>query len=254
MDSTFTSEALSSQGVELRVGDQPSDDTGPTSVTITTLSKTNPSTLVASSMTGLDTGLPVAFSGTSNADVDGKSFVLGAENASPASFDVTGLNGTGWVADIAAGKVTPVTWLNLCETKTFTGFDGQASEMDVTTLCSVAKEVRVGLQDYGNFNFTMNYVPSDPGTMEMQEAKAEGKPRWFQLDLPDDQGQWVFQAYVRQMTIAGGVDQPLTTNVVLRITGAPVFIPGAGAAGAAAAAANERAYAGRDREHERMAA
>jgi hypothetical protein len=92
----------------------------------------------------------------------------------------------------------------------------------------------------------MNYVPSDPGTMEMQEAKAEGKPRWFQLDLPDDQGQWVFQAYVRQMTIAGGVDQPLTTNVVLRITGAPVFIAGVAPAGSSALSANEERY-GRER-------
>ena len=82
---SFNSEALSSQGVELRVGDQPADDTGPTSMAITTLSKTDPSLLTVADMTAIESGLPVAFSGTSQAGVDGKQFVLGEETGAPGS-------------------------------------------------------------------------------------------------------------------------------------------------------------------------
>jgi hypothetical protein len=246
IDPNFQSEAMSSQGAELRVMD---DEPG-TPLTVTSLTNTNPATLVVSDMTKLKTGQPVKFTGTGEPTVDGKTFVLGAENTGPASFDVTGLDGTGFAAAVATGSVGTGAMYNLCEAKTFNGFDGQASEMDVTTMCSAAKEVRMGLQDFGSFNFTMNYVPSDPGTAELQEAKGEGTPRWFELMLPDDSGSWIFEAFVKQMTIAGGVDQPLTTNVVLRITGAPTFVEGTGATmGAQEATRTPPPYQPPQREH-----
>jgi hypothetical protein len=257
MDPSFKSEALSSQGVEIRVGNIPVDGTPPDVVTqaITSLTNTNPATLKTADMAALESGMVVLIDGTSAVAADGKVFVLGdlTGTAPNEAFEVTGLDLSAELAAITTGTVGTVPWLNLCETKTFSGFDGQSSEMDVTTLCSVAKEYRVGLQDFGAFNFTMNYVPSDPGTQLLQQAKAAGKPVWINLQLPEDEGEFLFQAYVRQMTIAGGVDQPITTNVVLRITGAPVFIAGA-AADSAANDAGAFARTPRMPERQRVAA
>lgn len=122
--------------------------------------------------------------------------------------------------------VGAATMVDLCEIKTFNGFDGQASEIDVTTICSVAKEVRLGLQDFGGFSFEMNYVPDDVGQMAMQEAKASGAALPFLFILPGTYGEWAFDAYVKAFPIAGGVDGVLTSSVALRISGAPVFTPG----------------------------
>jgi hypothetical protein len=127
---------------------------------------------------------------------------------------------------ISVETAVAATFADLCEIKTFNGFDGQASEIDVTTICSEAKEIRMGLQDFGSFSFEMNYVPDDPGQILMQDAKAAGTPLNFKFTLPATYGEWTFSAYVKAFPIAGGVDGVLTSSVVLRLNGAATFTPG----------------------------
>lgn len=214
----FQSEGVSSQGAELEVevgAGTPATVTGATSANPSVLTATN--TLVDGDVVRLS-----AFS-AAWAVLNGKSSVVDA--AGPSSFTADGID----ASDIAAysangGSATPVDFANACEVRNFNGFDGQASELDITTLCSLAKEYRPGLQDFGSFNFSMNYVPTDAAQLAMQNAKAAGASIWFRLMLPGSFGSWVFLAFVRQMTISGGVDAPLSSDVVLRITGAPTYV------------------------------
>jgi hypothetical protein len=143
-------------------------------------------------------------------------------------------------------------FIDLCEIKTFTGFDGQASEIDVTTLCSEAKEIRLGLQDFGGFSFEMNYVPTDPAQMQLQDLKAAGDAGDFKLILPSPYGEWAFSAFVKSFPIAGGVDGVLTSSIALRITGAPVYTPGTTTLAAGAGAGRDGV--GVDAPQERLAA
>jgi len=140
-------------------------------------------------------------------------------------FESQAVSSQGVKIQVSDGAATPA-FVDLCEIKTFNGFDGQASEIDVTTLCSEAKETRLGLQDFGGFTFEMNYVPDDPAQMIMQDLKAAGMPGDFKLVLPAPHGSWDFTAYVKSFPIAGGVDGVLTSSIALRITGAPVYTPG----------------------------
>jgi Lambda phage tail tube protein, TTP len=140
-------------------------------------------------------------------------------------FESQAISSQGVLIKVSDGAVTPA-FLDLCEIKTFNGFDGQASEVDVTTLCSEAKEMRLGLQDFGSFTFEMNYVPDDPAQVILQDLKAAGAPGEFKLVLPAPNGEWAFNAYVKSFPIAGGVDGVLTSSISLRITGAPVYTPG----------------------------
>lgn len=146
---------------------------------------------------------------------------------STTTFSLLGIDATGEAAS-TDGDFTPKTFVDLCEAKSFQGFDGQSAEIDVTTLCSDAKEYRTGLQDFGQFSFDMNHVPADAGQLVLEAAKAAGTPLWFRVYLPDGEGgysgAYVFKAFVRQKTLAGGVDQPVTSQVTLRITGAPVWV------------------------------
>jgi len=140
-------------------------------------------------------------------------------------FESEAISSQGVLIKVSDGAATPV-FIDLCEIKTFTGFDGQASEVDVTTICSEAKEIRLGLQDFGGFTFEMNYVPDDPAQMVLQDLKAAGMPGDFKLVLPAPHGEWEFTAYVKSFPIAGGVDAVLTSSIALRITGAPIYTPG----------------------------
>lgn len=213
----FKSKAESSQGALIQV------EVGALSAkTITGISQANPA-VVTSNAHGLTAGTPGHLAGiVGMTELNGTDAIV--NNPDTNDFELDGVDSTDFTAYTSGGTFTPIDFGDVCEAKTFTGFDGQASEIDITTMCSEAKEYRVGLQDFGSFNFTMNYVPSDTSQLAMQNAKAAGSALWFRLVLPGSLGEWVFQAFVRQMTLTGGADKVLESNVVLRITGAPTFV------------------------------
>ena len=214
----FKSEGVSSQGTKLFVQAGVA-----AALAITGITKA-PQAVVTAANT-LDPGDIVVFG-----DVVGMPEISGMQgivvSATPTDFTVN-IDTSGFVAVGTTGTADALDLLPVCEARNFNGFDGQASEIDKTTLCSTAKEFVPGLQDFGSFNFDMNYVPSDPAQQAMQAAKAGGDTLWWELVLPDNMGSWIFQAFVRQMTISGGVDAILSSSVVLRITGEPVFAGGA---------------------------
>lgn len=107
----------------------------------------------------------------------------------------------------------------------FSGFDGEASDIDITTLASTAKEFRQGLQDYGNFSMEMFYDPNDLGQLELQTQKAAQATVTFVLTLPDDvvKNKATFSAYVKSISIAGGVDDVARGTVNLKISGNVVW-------------------------------
>ncbi len=104
----------------------------------------------------------------------------------------------------------------------FSGFDGEASEVDITTLASTAKEFRLGLQDFGNFTIELQRDPSDVGQAAMEAAKASGATREMVVTLPGG-AIATFDVLVKSLTGAGGVDATFTGSAGLRITGAVVW-------------------------------
>lgn len=104
----------------------------------------------------------------------------------------------------------------------YSGFDGEATDIDITTLASTAKEYRQGLQDFGNFSIELMRDPSDVGQSEMETAKAAQETREMILTLPSGDIA-TFDAYVKSITSAGGVDAVVTGSANLKITGAVVW-------------------------------
>ena len=104
----------------------------------------------------------------------------------------------------------------------FSGFDGEASDIDVTTLASTAKEYRQGLQDFGNFSIEFIYDPNDVGQVELQTQKAAQTAATMVLTLPDTVtlNRATFEAFVKSITISGGVDDVVRGTANLKITGA----------------------------------
>ena len=106
--------------------------------------------------------------------------------------------------------------------QSFSGFDGEAADIDITTLASTAKEFRQGLQDFGNFSMEILRDPNDVGQDELFTSKAAQSTQTCVLTLPDDVvlNRATFTAYVKSLTISGGVDDIVRGTVNLRITGA----------------------------------
>lgn len=214
-DPSFKSQAMPAAGTEVKIELKATGTPG-APVTITSLSNANPAMLTPASGT-LNVGDAVTFTGTGNADVDGKTFSIGPKTGS--AYEVVNLDGSGWAAPIAAGTFTTAMMADACETTGWSGFDGQAGEIEVTTLCSAAKEYIGDLPDSGNFNMDLNFVQTDPAIKELEAAKRDRQPRTFEIWFPNG---WVrrFTAYVRQFSLTGQRGQAVTGSVSTRITGA----------------------------------
>jgi hypothetical protein len=214
----FTSQGVSSQGSIIQV----EGGTGGAAAVITAITKAATPHVTATPVPA--EGTVVTFAGVVGmTEINGKSGIV--TNPVAGGFDVAGIDTTGYTTYVSGGTATEVPFLDICEAKTFTGFDGQASEIDKTTMCSNAKEFVPGLQDFGSFNFDMNYVPADPAQQALTEAKASAETKWFRLILPPDLGGMIqFQAFVKSMSLSGGVDTVLTSSVSLRVTGEPTQV------------------------------
>lgn len=106
--------------------------------------------------------------------------------------------------------------------RSFSGFDGEASDIDITTLDSVAKEFRQGLQDFGNFSIELNRDPNDSGQAELEDAKAAQATRTCVLTLASGDV-FTFDAYVKSINLNGAVDDVLQGTANLKVTGAVVI-------------------------------
>lgn len=108
--------------------------------------------------------------------------------------------------------------------KSFSGLDGEAADIDITTLASTAKEFCQGLQDFGNFSIELVRDYDDVGQVALLDALDNQSTREMVVTLPSGTLNVItFQAYVKSITSAGEEDGIVTGTVNLKITGEPVL-------------------------------
>lgn len=117
---------------------------------------------------------------------------------------------------------SPLTYTEVKEVVSFTGFDGTAAEIDTTHLQSTAKEFLMGLQDFGTFGIDCNYLNADSGQDKMRAAKSSREIQDFQITFSDDSTA-TFKGYVLSGSISGGVDAKVDTSFSVRISGDVTF-------------------------------
>lgn len=100
--------------------------------------------------------------------------------------------------------------------------DGSATDIDITTLASTAKEYRQGLQDFGDCTLELKRDPADVGQAAMEAAKAAQATREVIITLPGG-AVATFNAYVKSISSSGGVDDVINGTASLKVTGAVVW-------------------------------
>jgi len=207
----MTSTAISAQGSKLET------ETGSGAAKSITSIQPGFPTIITIAGHGLSNGNVVALAGivgSMAAKLNGATAVL--TNSTVDTFavqvDTTGL------AYTSGGTAAPVAYTQIKNLKSFNGFDGAASEIDVTNLDSTAKEFSLGLQDFGKLSININPDFDDAGQNAMRAAKADGTKKWFKLTLPNGRVA-SFQALVKSAPWQGGVDQVIEGTVELRISG-----------------------------------
>jgi hypothetical protein len=113
---------------------------------------------------------------------------------------------------------SPQSYTQVKELVSFTAFDGEAAEIDITNLDSTAKERLMGLQDWGRLSGEFNYVRGDAGQAIMLTAKRDRTKRAFKFQLSDDY-YYEFEGFVMNAPISGGVDAKTDRSFSILITG-----------------------------------
>jgi hypothetical protein len=136
------------------------------------------------------------------------------------TFNLKGIDATSYGAYVSGGVASLQTMVSVGAVTNLTGFDGTASEIDVTNLQSTAKEFLIGLQDFGNVTLSI-WLVTDTGQTRLRAIKTAALTAAFSIALSDGTVS-AFAALCKQFSFdAGGPDSAVKGNVTLRVTGSP---------------------------------
>ena len=205
------STAISSQGSTLQIG------TGSGSAATISGAAIGYPTILTATAHGFNNGDVVTFASITGTLSALNGSTLTVSNVTANTFAVN-YNSTG-LAYTSGGTATPTLWTQINNLKSFSGFDGQASEIDRTNLLSTAKEIMLGLVDFGQMQIDVDYSFADAGQAALLAAQASGALKTFKLTLPDSHTA-SFSAFVKKLPSTGGVDKIVgRTGIILRLSG-----------------------------------
>lgn len=210
----MSSTAISAQGSKLEIS------TGTGSATVPTAIAVGYPTIMTKSGHTLLNGDVVTFGGMTGADaatLNGVTATIKNVTSTTFAFDINTIGKTITVS--GSPTVTPVTYTQVANVKSFSGLDGQASELDSTNLQSVAKEFLQGLVDNGQFTAELDNDNADAGQNAARAARDGGASKNFKLTLPDLTVA-SFAGHVKKKSISGAVDAIVKSSLDIRISGA----------------------------------
>jgi len=192
----------------------------------------------AKTITGVQVGFPTIFTCSAHgfANGDNLNFNSGFTGANASALNgqtnlvVTNkttntfaidIDTTGLTITAGTATATPTTWTTVNNVKSYTGFDGAASELDKSNLSSTAKEYLLGLVDPGQFSIEVDTDLNDAGQAALRAKQQSGAISSFRLVLPGAVSNltYTFTGYVKKFTQTGGVDQIVKSSIDIRISG-----------------------------------
>lgn len=95
---------------------------------------------------------------------------------------------------------------------------GTTPEIDTTTLCSTAKEFRLGLEDSGTMTVTGHWKQGNPAHAVIRTASRDKQPRLIEVTFEDGS---IFRALalVSQRSWSAAVDGVVSATYNFRLTG-----------------------------------
>ncbi|QRF55740.1 phage tail tube protein [Variovorax paradoxus] len=188
-----------------------------TAKTITDIDNTDPA-LVTSTAHGLALGAVGRIAAVVGmTEVNGKLFVV--DNPETNDFELAGIDATGYTPYTSGGTFSPLTFSDFCELTGVDQQDGTADEIEVTTICSTAKEFEQGLPDGGTLTLNYNYAPNEAVQAAIRQAKVAQEEVAVRITFPNNGGTVVMIGHVQQSSFSGAVAGVWTGSTTLKLTG-----------------------------------
>jgi hypothetical protein len=184
--------------------------------TITGITKANPAVITSTAHGLVDGDVVKTAAVVGMTEINGKVGVVVVLTAN--TFQLSGVDSTNYTTYTSGGTATGAAY-KVSNFKSWSGIDGQGSDIDVTDLDSVAKEYRMGLVDFGQITLNVQVKDDDDGQMALRSSQAASGPS-STIVLTFKNGKTrTFKGYCKQAPEQGGVDAIIEGSFAIKISG-----------------------------------
>src|SRR5688572_22861185 len=139
------------------------------------------------------------------------------------AFELAGVDSTAYTAFTAGspqdGRTSKVSFVDFCELTGVNQQDGTADEIEVTTICSNAKEFEVGLSDSGSLTLDFNWAGNQAVQTALRNAKTNGTDVAFKIIFPGDGGSLIMLGNVQATSFQSSVNGVWTGTATIKLSG-----------------------------------
>jgi Ubiquitin-activating enzyme E1 FCCH domain len=135
------------------------------------------------------------------------------------TFELLGVNSTGYGTWTSGGTYTIGTFSNWCELTSYNRSGGTSPEIAATSICSTAKEFELGLPDFGTTALAYHFAPQTPIQLAISAAYLAGSTVAVKVVLPKSGGTMVQQGFIQQTSEQAANDGMWSGTMTLRNTG-----------------------------------
>jgi len=139
------------------------------------------------------------------------------------SFELAGEDSSAADAYVSDGTIDEVAFSSFCELTGANQQDGGADEIEVTTICSTAKEFEQGLSDSGTLQLDYNSAPNSVIQTALRTAKVSGDQVAFKITFPNSGGTVIMLGTVQSQSMSGSVNDIWKGSATVKLTG-PIFV------------------------------
>lgn len=154
-------------------------------------------------------------------------FLYVVDNETAGTYELSGVDSTDYTTfatgSPADGNAVPVVFTDFCELTGANQQDGAADQIEVTTICSDAKEFEQGLSDSGTLQLDYNAAPLSAVQTALRTAKVDGTQLAVRIIFPNSGGTVIVIGTVQQQSISGQVNGVWSGSATLKLTG-PIFV------------------------------
>jgi len=139
------------------------------------------------------------------------------------SFELAGEDSSAADAYVSDGTIDEASFSSFCELTGANQQDGGADEIEVTTICSTAKEFEQGLSDSGTLQLDYNSAPNSVIQTALRTAKVSGDQVAFKITFPNSGGTVIMLGTVQSQSMSGSVNDVWKGSATVKLTG-PIFV------------------------------
>lgn len=188
---------------------------------ISSVSKTDPG-IVGSASHPFSDGDVVRIAGVVGmTSLNGNLYVVDNSNAN--FFEIAGEDTTNATTYVSGGLLDEVVFSEFCELTGANQQDGAADQIEVSTICSTAKEFEQGLSDSGTLQLDYYAAPLATVQAALRAAKVSGDAIAVKITFPDSGGTLIMLGTVQQQSIQGQVNGIWSASCTIKLTG-PIFV------------------------------